>query len=96
MRCFMDSEKTIRNEESIKQINKKIDLYENKFLKLDETYLLITKLNCRIDNLESLIEKVNNKLEQNITIKGKKWDKLIDYLFYAIVAYALFKLGLKG
>lgn len=92
----MESEKTIRNEESIKQINNKIDLYENKFLKLDETYLLITKLNCRIDNLESLIEKVNNKLEQNVTSKGKKWDKLIDYLFYAIVAYALFKLGLKG
>ena len=85
----MESEKTIRNEESIKQINKKLDLYENKFLKLDETYLLITKLNCRIDNLESLIEKVNNKLEQNVTSKGKKWDKLIDYLFYAIVAYAL-------
>lgn len=92
----MESEKTTRNEESIKQINKKLDLYENKFLKLDETYLLITKLNCRIDNLESLIEKVNNKLEQNLTSKGKKWDKLIDYLFYAIVAYALFKLGLKG
>ena len=43
MRYFIESEKTIRNEESIKQINKKLDLYENKFLKLDETYLLITK-----------------------------------------------------
>lgn len=27
--------------------------------------------------------------------KGMKWDKLIDYLFYAILAYCLFKLGLK-
>lgn len=26
---------------------------------------------------------------------GMKWDKLIDYLFYAILAFALFKLGLK-
>lgn len=46
-------------------------------------------------NVEQNVEKIKTKLDNNSKEKSMKWDKLIDYLFYAILAYALFKLGIK-
>jgi hypothetical protein len=46
----------------------------------------------RIDEHDKAIVEESTKTDK---VKGMKWDKLIDYLFYAIVAFALFKLGLK-
>lgn len=53
------------------------------------------KMNYRMGKVESAVERIDTKLQSSDKSKGMKWDKLIDYLFYAILAYALFKLGLK-
>lgn len=45
--------------------------------------------------MEESVNQINNKLDNQQEKKGMKWDRLIDYLFYAILAYALIKLGLK-
>ena len=46
-------------------------------------------------NMEDKVEKIDKKLDEKMKEKSMKWDKLIDYLFYAAVAYALFKMGIK-
>lgn len=60
--------------------------------------------------MEDSVDKINQKLDNNfqeilnakaqpVTEKSKKWDKLIDYLFYtvigAIMLLVLAKLGLN-
>lgn len=47
------------------------------------------------NNQEVRIAKLESEVETMKKAKGMKWDKLIDYLFYVILAFALFKLGLK-
>lgn len=44
-----------------------------------------------------MIEKVmevKDKIDVLLYEKGKKWDKLIDYIFYAVLAYCLYRLGI--
>jgi len=48
-----------------------------------------------IKDLKDRIEKIESKLDNQEQKKGMKWDKLIDYLFYVILAYCLWKIGLK-
>lgn len=45
--------------------------------------------------IKETLNKYEEKIQQPSKEKAIKWDKLIDYIFYAILAYALFKLGLK-
>jgi hypothetical protein len=49
--------------------------------------------------METTIKSINSKLDTRESEKGKKWDKLIDYLFYfiiaAILSYVAYKLGIK-
>ena len=46
-------------------------------------------------NVEDNVTEIKEEIKKGQEQKGMKWDKLIDYLFYAILAFALFKLGLK-
>lgn len=41
------------------------------------------------------VQEVKDKQNEQSEKKAFKWDKLIDYLFYAILAYCLYKLGIK-
>lgn len=54
------------------------------------------KVETAVDNID---KKLDAKVQEDSKIKGKKWDKLIDYLFYAILAlllgYIAMNLGLK-
>lgn len=81
--------------------------HEERIEKLEDTYSLMQKMDCRIDNVESAVgkvektvEKIDNKISAKVEEKGKKWDKLVDYLFYAVLAsllgYIAYQLGLKN
>ena len=48
-----------------------------------------------INVIKETLKKYEEKIQQPSKEKAIKWDKLIDYIFYAFLAYALFKLGLK-
>lgn len=90
-------------EERSKSNTKRIDEHDERIEKLEDTYSTLQKMDYRIGKLETTIEKMDNKLDSKINQdsenKGKKWDKLLDYLFYSVIAILLAllysKLGLK-
>jgi chromosome segregation ATPase len=93
-------------EERAKSNTKRIDEHDEQIKELQNTYKIMEKMDYRMGNVEKNISGINEKLDKHDKaiveestktdkVKGMKWDKLIDYLFYAIVAFALFKLGLK-
>lgn len=78
-----------------KSNTKRLDTQEKKINELEKTYSIMSKMDFRMGKVESAVERIDSKLATADKNKGMKWDKLIDYLFYAILAYALIKLGLK-
>ena len=103
----METERRLTKlEEHTNSNSRRIDKAEEKIEKLEDTYKIMEKMDFRMGNVEKSIEGINTKLDKQETKieeevhkdekqKSIKWDKLIDYLFYAILAFALFKLGLK-
>lgn len=88
-------EKLIETEQRSKSNTHRIDEQEKELSELKKTYSIMEKMDYRMGKVENAVERIDNKLESNEKTKGMKWDKLIDYLFYAILAFALLKLGLK-
>lgn len=78
-----------------KSNTKRIDDVEKDVDELKKTYSIMEKMDLRVGNIETSVETINSKLDSQTEKKGLKWDKLIDYLFYAILAYCLYKLGIK-
>lgn len=103
----MENERRLTKlEENVKSNQHRLDKNEEKIEKLEDTYRIMEKMDFRMSNVEKSIEGINNKLDKQETKieeevhkddkkKSVKWDKLIDYIFYALLAYALIKLGLK-
>lgn len=86
-------------EERFKNTDKQLENHEKRLAKVEETYAIMQKMDLRVGNIEKSVETINNKLDSKTEEKGKKWDKLIDYIFYFVVALLLGllvkKLGLK-
>ena len=49
--------------------------------------------------VETAIDNIDKKLDEKQEEKGRKWDKFIDYIFYAVLGvllgYIAIELGLK-
>lgn len=88
-------EKIAEIEQRSKSNTKRLDEHDEKITQLEKTYSIMEKMDYRMGKVESAVERIDNKLDNNEKSKGMKWDKLIDYLFYAFVGYALIKLGIK-
>ena len=88
-------ERLVEVEQRSKSNTKRIDDNDKRIDALENSTAILEKMDYRMGNVEENVEKINKKLDEKAKEKGMKWDKLIDYLFYAILAYALFKLGLK-
>lgn len=77
----------------------KLDDHEKRLDALEKTYRIMEKMDFRIESMESSVKEIKDKLDSNMKEKGKKWDKLIDYLFYFILAlllgYIAIQFGLK-
>ena len=86
-------------DEKFKQTDKQLDEHDRRISDLEKTYAIMQKMDLRVGNIEKSVETINNKLDSKAEEKGKKWDKLIDYIFYFVVALLLgllvAKLGLK-
>lgn len=102
----MDRERLVQVEERAKSNTKRIDEHDSEIEELKKTYVIMEKINYRMEGVEKSVISINDKLDKheeeiNKTDKekGKKWDKLIDYIFYSVIAVILLlvytKLGLK-
>lgn len=80
-------------------IKEKFDNHEERISDLERNTKVLETMNYRLGQMETSVKSINNKLDGTLNEKGKKWDKLIDYIFYAILAlllgYVAVKLGLK-
>ena len=80
-------------------IKEKFDNHEERISSLEKNTKILETMNYRIGQMEGSIKSINEKLDGTYKEKGKKWDKLIDYIFYAILGillgYIAIKLGLK-
>lgn len=88
-------EKIAETEQRSKSNTKRIDEHDEQIKELQNTYSIMEKMDYRMGNVENNVSEIKEDMLKSKEQKGMKWDKLIDYLFYAILAYALFKLGLK-
>lgn len=88
-------ERFVEVEQRGKSNTKRLDEHDERLEKLEKNTAILEKMDYRMGRVENAVERIDNKLEAHQEKKGVKWDKLIDYLFYAMLAYALFKLGLK-
>lgn len=82
-------------DEKFKNQEKTINDHESRIKSLEKTYSIMQKMELRVGYIEESVDTINQKLDSQSKEKGMKWDKLIDYLFYAVLAYCLYKLGLK-
>ena len=80
-------------------IKEKFDNHEERITSLEHSTKILETMNYRIGQMETTIKSINQKLDSKEDEKGKKCDKLIDYLFYFIIAlilgYVAYKLGIK-
>ena len=88
-------EDLIKFEERSKSNSKRLDEHDVRLDKLEKTYSIMEKMDYRMGKVETSVDNINSTLDSNIQEKGKKWDKLIDYLFYAFIAIMLGSLYLK-
>ncbi len=88
-------ERLVENEQRGKSNTKRIDEHDERIENLEKTYSIMEKMDYRMSNVENNVSEIRKDIQKGKEQKGMKWDKLIDYLFYAILAFALLKLGLK-
>lgn len=92
-------ERLVKVEQSDKSAHHRLDEQEKDIDELKKTYVIMEKLDFRMENVEKNVTLINTKLEEVDKSKGRKWNKLIDYIFYFILAtilgYIAIKLGLK-
>lgn len=95
-------EKVAHLEEREKSNTKRLDDHDIRLDNLEKTYSIMEKMDYRMGQVETAVDKIDKKLDakvnENDKEKGKKWDKLVDYIFYtilgAIMPLVLSKVGL--
>lgn len=103
-------ERVIKVEQSDKAAHHRLDEHEQQINELKKTYSIMEKMAYRMENVEKNVEGIKEKLDKHDKAiseeankddkeKSKKWDKVIDYLFYfilaALLAYIANKIGIN-
>lgn len=90
-------EKLENHEKRIESLESKTSDIKTIIYRLDNVDKQINTMNNKFDNIEN---KLDFALKKDTEEKGKKWDKLIDYIFYAVLGlllgYIAYKLGIKN
>lgn len=86
-------------EERFKGLDKEIEKHEKRITNLEKTYSIMERMEFQIKEMDESITKLSEKIDTQSNEKGRKWDKLIDYLFYFVIAallgYVIHQMGLK-
>lgn len=92
-------EKVAHLEEHAKSNTRRIDEHDSRLDSLERTYSIMEKMDYRMGKVETAVDKIDKKLDEKQEEKGKKWDKLVDYIFYTILGlllgYIAIQLGLQ-
>ena len=83
------NERIVKLEENVKSNQHRLDEHDKDIKELKETNAILRNMDYRMGNVENAVDKINTKLDNSSQDKGKKWDKLVDYLFYAFIAVLL-------
>ena len=87
-------------EERAKSNSHRIDDHERRLDSLEKTYSIMEKMDYRMGKVETAVDNIDKKLDAKVSednqVKGKKWDKLVDYLFYAVLASMLGYISFKS
>lgn len=90
-------EKLENHEKRIESLESKTSDIKTIIYRLDNVDKQINTMNNKFDNIEN---KLDFALKKDDEDKSKKWDKLIEYIFYAILGlllgYIAYKLGIKN
>lgn len=90
-------EKLENHEKRIESLESKTSDIKTIIYRLDNVDKQINTMNNKFDNIEN---KLDFALKKDDEDKSKKWDKLVEYIFYAILGlllgYIAYKLGIKN
>lgn len=85
--------------ERLNGVDRELEKHEKRISSLEKTYSIMERMEFQIKEMDENISRLSEKIDNQNNEKGKKWDKLIDYLFYFIIAallgYVIHKMGLK-
>ena len=84
-------------------IKDKLNNHEKRIENLENVTSTLQTMNYRIERVENTTSNMNDKLDialaKEASEKSKKWDKLVDYIFYFILAcllgYIAYSLGIQ-
>lgn len=87
------------NQHRIDECDAELKEQKKEIKALQETNSILKNVDYRIGNMEKSVEEIKVELKENGKEKGKKYDKLIEYIFFTILSillgYIAIKLGLK-
>lgn len=81
-------------------IKEKFDNHEDRISKLEDVTSTLQTMDYRLGSVERTTSSINNKLDEALSKpneeKSRKWDKLIEYIFYFVVGTILTYIAVKS
>lgn len=81
-------------------IKEKFDNHEERISKLEDVTSTLQTMDYRLGSVERTTSSINNKLDEALSKpneeKSRKWDKLIEYIFYFVVGTILTYIAVKS
>lgn len=82
-----------------KSNTKRLDEHENKISKLSEFYVALTKVNDKVDTIDSDVKEIKSDLQDIKEKPTKRYEQVVGYILSAlvggIIAFIFAKIGLK-
>ena len=82
-----------------KSNTKRLDEHENKISKLSEFYVALTKVNDKVDTIDSDVKEIKTDLQEIKDKPTKRYEQVVGYILSAlvggIIAFIFAKIGLK-
>ena len=82
-----------------KSNTKRLDEHENKISKLSEFYIALTKVNDKVDTIDSDVKEIKTDIQQIKEKPTKRYEQILGYVLSALVGAIMMivftKIGLK-